>query len=45
MKNDHGLVASISANGYSNTIDDVSLQDLLGVVDKTEEELLARDEE
>ena len=34
-----GLAATIRANGYSDTIDDVSLQDLLGVVDKTEEEL------
>ena len=45
VKTDDGLVATISANGYSNTIEDVSLQDLLAVVDKTEEELLNHDEE
>ena len=34
-----GLVASVSADGYSTTIEDVSLQDLLAAVDKAEEEL------
>jgi len=38
-----GLVANISANGHSDTIEDVSLQDLVAVVDKAEEEL-AHDE-
>jgi hypothetical protein len=33
------LVATISADGYSDTIRDVSLEDLIAVVDKTEEEL------
>ena len=33
------LVATISANGYSDTIRDVSLEDLIAVVDKAEEEL------
>jgi hypothetical protein len=33
------LVATISADGYSDTVRDVSLQDLIGVVDKAEEEL------
>jgi hypothetical protein len=37
------LVADIRADGYSTTIHDVSLQDLLAVVDKAEEEL-AHDE-
>jgi hypothetical protein len=32
-------VATISANGYSSTIHDVSLQDLLAVVDRADEEL------
>jgi hypothetical protein len=45
VRNDDGLVATISADGYSTTIDDVSLQDLLAVVDKTQEELLAYDDE
>ncbi len=36
------LEATISANGYSDTIDDVSLQALLAVVDKAEE-MLAHD--
>ena len=40
---ENGLVASVSANGYSDTIHDVSLQDFLAVVDKAEEEL-AHDE-
>ena len=31
------LVASVSANGYSTTIQDVSLQELLAAVDKAEE--------
>lgn len=35
---DDGLVATISADGYSTTIDDVSLQDFLAVVDKAEEQ-------
>ena len=38
-----GLVANISANGHSDTIEDVSLQELVAVVDKAEEEL-AHDE-
>ena len=38
-----GLVATISANGHSDTIEDVALQDLVAVVDKAEEEL-AHDE-
>ena len=38
-----GLVANISVNGHSDTIHDVSLQDLVAVVDKAEEEL-AHDE-
>ena len=38
-----GLVATISANGHSDTIEDVSLEDLVAVVDKAEEEL-AHDE-
>jgi hypothetical protein len=33
------LVAAISADGYSDTIRDVSLHDLIAVVDKAEEEL------
>ena len=41
---DDGLVASISADGYSTTIQDVSLQDLLAAVDKAEEGL-AHDEQ
>ena len=45
VSNDDGLVATISADGYSTTIDDVSLQDFLAVVDKTQEELLAHDGE
>ena len=45
VSNDDGLVATISADGYSNTTYDVSLQDLLAVVDKTQEELLAHDDE
>jgi hypothetical protein len=36
---DDGLVASISADGYSTTIEDVSLQDLLAAVNKAQEEL------
>ncbi len=38
-----GLVADISVNGHSTTIQEVSLQDLVAVVDKAEEEL-AHDE-
>jgi hypothetical protein len=34
----NGLAATISADGYSTTIDDASLQDLLAVVDKAQEE-------
>jgi hypothetical protein len=45
VSTDDGLVATISADGYSTTIDDVSLQELLAVVDKTQEELLAYDDE
>jgi hypothetical protein len=44
VRNEDGLVAIISADGYSTTIADVSLQDLLAVVDKTQEELLAHDD-
>jgi hypothetical protein len=33
------LVATISADGYSDTVRDVSLQDLIAVVDKAEEDL------
>jgi hypothetical protein len=44
LSTDDGLVASISANGYSTTIHDVSLQDLVAAVDKAEEEL-AHDEQ
>ena len=33
------LDANIRTNGYSDTIHDVSLEDLLAVVDKAEEEL------
>jgi hypothetical protein len=43
VRNDDGLVAIISADGYSTTIHDVSLQDLLAVVDKTQEELLTHE--
>ena len=43
LRTEDGLVATISADGYSTTIDDVSLQELLAVVDKTEEQL-AHDE-
>ena len=32
------LVATISADGYSDTVRDVSLEDLIAVVDKAEEE-------
>ena len=39
VSNADGLVATISADGYSTTIDDVSLQDLLAVVDKAQEEI------
>jgi hypothetical protein len=45
VRMEDGLVATISADGYSDTIDDVSLQDLLAVVDKAEEALLAHDDE
>jgi DNA-binding IclR family transcriptional regulator len=38
VRTDDRLVATISANGYSDTIHDVTLQDLLAVVDKTVEE-------
>jgi hypothetical protein len=44
LSTDDVLVASISADGYSTTIQDVSLQDLLAAVDKAEEEL-AHDEQ
>ena len=43
LSKENSLVATISANGHSATIDDVSLQDFLAVVDKAEEEL-AHDE-
>ena len=45
VHSDDGLVATISADGYSTTIDDVSLQELLAVVDKTQEDLIAHDDE
>ncbi len=35
----NGLEATISADGYSTTIEDVSLQDLLAAVDKAKEQL------
>lgn len=38
VRTDDGLAATISADGYSDTIHDVALQDLLAVVDKTLEE-------
>ena len=37
------LVATISADGYSDTVRDVSLEDLIAVVDKAEEELAQND--
>ena len=43
VRTDNGLVATISVDGYSTTIEDVSLEDLLAVVDKAEEQL-AHDE-
>ena len=43
VRADDELIATVSADGYSNTIDDVSLQDLLAVVDIAEEHL-AHDE-
>jgi hypothetical protein len=42
VNTDDALVATISADGYSTTIHDVSLQDLLVVVDKAEKELAHR---
>ena len=39
LRTDDGLVADISADGYSTTIHDASLEDLVAVVDKAEEEL------
>ena len=45
VKNIDGLVATISANGFSTTIDNVSLQDLLAVVDKAQEEIAHDDEQ
>ena len=33
------LVATIGADGYSDTVRDVSLEDLIAVVDKAKEEL------
>ncbi len=39
VRADDGLVATISADGYSTTIDDISLQDFLAVVDKSKEQL------
>ena len=38
LSKENALVATISANGHSATIHDVSLQDFLAVVDKTEEQ-------
>ena len=38
VRSSDGLSATISADGYSATIPDVSLQDLLAVVDKAEEQ-------
>ena len=43
VRTDDGLVATIRADGYSTTIDDVSLQDLLAVVDKAQEEIVHDD--
>ena len=43
VRADEALVATIRAVGHSTTIDDVSLQQLLAVVDKAEEQL-AHDE-
>jgi hypothetical protein len=40
-----GLVASVHANGQSTTIEDVSLQELLAVLDQAQEGLLAHDDE
>ena len=37
------LVATISADGYSDTVRDVSLQDSIAVVDKAEEELAQKE--
>src|SRR3954469_13817457 len=39
VRADEGLVANISANGYSTTVADVTLQELLAVVEKVEEHL------
>jgi hypothetical protein len=39
IRTDDGLVADISADGYSTTIRDVSLEELVTVVDKAEEDL------
>jgi hypothetical protein len=39
-----GLDAIIRADGYSTTIHDITIEDLLGVVDKAEEELVNESE-
>ena len=39
IKANQGLDANISADGFSTTIHDVSLEELVAVVDKAEEEL------
>ena len=38
LRTDDGLDADIKANGHSTTIRDVSLEDLVALVDKAEEE-------
>jgi hypothetical protein len=39
LRTDDGLEAEIEANGHSTTIQDASLEDLVALVDKAEEEL------
>ena len=39
VRESNGLMATIRADGYSTTIDDVSLRELLAAVDKAEEQL------
>lgn len=40
--NDEKTVATISADGYSDVINDTSMEDLLGVVEKAKEDLVDR---
>lgn len=40
--NDENIVATISADGYSDVINDASMEDLLGVAEKAEEDLVDR---